>query len=348
MTKDDTNLLELDIDAALDDILEPPGTADQATTRPDRPDPYVDALPVDNLFADHTYQRELDTHRVAKMATDFKIALVGIIEVSRRGPRRYAILDGQHRWATIRDVAFSDTQPRHVACRVHLDLTIPEEAKLYAELNTTRRQLTGWDRWLARRAAHEPAVVAIEAAAHRHGYSVGMTTGPGILRATKACENVVALNGIGLLDTVLSTVKAAYGDDQAGLDAAILYSLGHIHHAYTNDELDARRLVDTLTGIVPRQLTARAAAVRELHKGTMDRLTGHVIVERYNQTKGTGRRLEPFLERVKPLSQVAGERTRVNAQIRAWAQREGIELPPKVIPTRVRSAYAHRNESAPT
>ena len=340
-----TSASTIDVDAALDDILDhdSPATAADA----EKPDPYIAALPVDQLFADHTYQRELDEHRVQKMAANYRIALVGIVEVSQRAEDSYAILDGQHRWATVRDVHFLDPRTQHLACRVHTGLTIAEEAALYHQLNTTRRQLTGWDRWLARRGAGDPLVAQIEELAARHGYTVGMREAPGVLRAPKAAENVVTLGAIALLDEVLGVVRAAYGDDQSGLDAAILYGLGHVLHAYTRDELDVARLVEVLAGIVPRQLTARAAAVREIHKGTNDRLTAHVIVDRYNASKGP--KLQPFLERVRPATKSKStSAARRNLAIREWAERQGAPVTTPRIPKATRQAYdaAHSDGAA--
>lgn len=306
-------------------------------------DPYVAALPISDLFADPAYQRELDELRVQRMVTRYDAALVGIVEVSQRPDGRYAILDGQHRWATVRDHEFGTTDRPHIACRVHTGLTVGEEAKLYHQLNTTRKQLTGWDRWLARRAAGEQLVLDIEACVTEHGFTVGIQTAPGILRATRACEMVVDLGGISLLAEVLTTIGAAYGDDQAGLDGAIVHGLGHVIKAYDREELDAVRLVEALQGIVPRQLTARAAAVREIHKGTLDRLTGHVIVERYNALKG--RKVEPFFDRVKPLTKTKGTEARRNEAIREWATREGLlENGKRNLTKSIRAAYdaAHR------
>lgn len=304
-------------------------------------DPYVTAVPVADLFADSLYQRELDERRVQRMVTAYDQALVGIIEISDRGPGaspRYAILDGQHRWAAYRDHCFDTSDSPHIAARVHTGLRVAEEAELYHRLNTTRKQLTGWDRWLARRTSGDQDVLDIETATQRHGYTIGTQVGPSILRATRACENVVALGGIALLDETLSVVRAAYGDDQNGLDGAILHGLAHVLHAYSRDELDLARLINALAGIVPRQLTARAASVRELHKGTTDRLTAHVIVERYNAEKG--RNLESFFTRVKPTHKAKPDAsTRRNAAIREWAERRGTPVTSQRIPRAVRDAY---------
>jgi hypothetical protein len=336
-----TTTAPLDLDAALDDVLDD-DTEQVDEHTPVRREPYIAALRVGQLFADRTYQRELDQHRVKRMAASYDVALVGIVEVADRGDGAYALLDGQHRVATVREISIADPVEPHLPCRVHTGLTITEEAELYHRLNTTRKQLTGWDRWLARRAAADQLVLDIETTAHHHGFTVGMTTAAGVLRATRACEKVVELGDVRLLDTTLATIRAAYRDDQAGLDAAIIHGLAHVLHAYSRSELDLQRLVETLAGILPRQLTARAAAVRELHRGTLERLTAHVIVERYNEA---GRpKLEPFLERVPSLSKASGNAARENQAIREWAEREGIELTTKQIPRSVREAYAHRDD----
>lgn len=320
-----------------------PDTAAEATTvapaASEKRDPYVTALPVADLFADSTYQRDLDDRRVQRMVTGFDPALLGILEVSQRTDGRYAVLDGQHRWAAVRDHAFDTEDSPHVACRVHTGLTVAEEADLYHRLNTTRKQLTGWDRWLARRGANDQAVVDIETIAAAHDYTVGMREAPGVIRATKACENVVDLGGLPLLDTTLGVLRAAYGTDQAGVDAAILHGTAHVLSAYTRDELDVARLIAALSGIVPRQLTARAAAVREIHKGTMDRLAAHIIVERYNAQPG--RKAEAFFSRVQPTKKVKETaEARRNTAIKEWAARTGRELTAHGrIPAAVRTAY---------
>lgn len=289
----------IDLDAALDQVLNT-DVDDTPDTSTAKADPYIAAVPVDALFADSTYQRDLDVHRVDKMTDTYRLALVGIIEVSARADGRYAILDGQHRWATVRNVHAGDARPPHLPCRVHTGLTVTDEAALYHQLNTTRKQLTSWDRWVARRAAGEQAVLDIETCAHRHGYRIDMREKPAVIRATTGLEKIVDLGGLRLLDNVLAVVRSAYGDDQAGLDAAILRGVGHVLNSYTTDELQVERLIETLAGFMPRQLTARAIAQRELHKGTNDRLVAHVIVGRYNEWKGP--KIQSFFARVKPAS----------------------------------------------
>lgn len=112
-------------------------------------DVYVTTLSVEDIFADYTYQRELDAPRVKRMAAEWNRRLVGIVEVSDRGTfatPRYAVVDGQHRWAAAR---LLDPAPMLVV-NVHEGLTVDEEAQLFDGLNRNRKQTNTWDHWKAR------------------------------------------------------------------------------------------------------------------------------------------------------------------------------------------------------
>lgn len=287
--------------------------------------PYVTALPVEALFPDRSYQRDLDPARVSRMAKAYDAALVGIVEVSERADGRYAILDGQHRWALVKDVTFEQENP-HIACRVHRGLTVDEEAKLYHRLNTTRKQLTGWDRWKARRGSGDPIVQEIEKACTDAGWVVDYRMKRGRTTSTVGLERLHALGGTGLITYVLGIVSAAWGDDPEGTARPIIEGLGNIVGCYAGD-LDRERLIGVLSGMVPRQLNARAAAAREVHKGTLDKLTAHVMIEEYNAAGRAGR-VEPFLQVQQPGSPNPGTKRRGEVErtkaIREWAIKRGL------------------------
>lgn len=298
---------------------------DEVDTAAAAKEPYVTALPLGTLFSDLTYQRELDPTRVAKMAREYDAALVGIIEVSARTDGRYAVLDGQHRLAMTRDIMFEAENP-HIACRVHTGLTVDEEASLYHRLNTTRKQLTGWDRWKARRGSGDPVVQAIEKACADAGWIVDYRMKRGRTSSTAGLEKLHNLGGPGLITYVLGIVTAAWGDDSEGTARPIIEGLAHIIGCYAND-LDRERLINVLAGMVPRQLNARAAAAREVHKGTLDKLAAHVMIEEYNAAERSGR-LTPFLQLRRAYSPNPGTKQDASVQrakaIREWAIKRGL------------------------
>jgi hypothetical protein len=116
--------------------VSPPNNS-TATAIPAGTAPYIDAILAELPFADPTYQRDLDPKRVTKMVSEFDQRLVGVLEVSARDDGRFAILDGQHRWAATCRAHPYGTHA-HLACQIHTVLSVEEEARLYYELDTKR------------------------------------------------------------------------------------------------------------------------------------------------------------------------------------------------------------------
>jgi hypothetical protein len=300
---------------------------------------YITALPVAALFADYTYQRDLDESRVAKMSGEYDHTLLGVIEVSKRAGGRFAILDGQHRWATVARVSGEQT---HVVCNVHADLTVKDEARLFHEIDTSRRNHTWWDRWRARRGMADSTVLAIDDVLQRHQLQVNPAPADGNIRATKALETIAGdLGGLVMLDNVLIVLTSAFGRCVDAFDGGIMQGVALVLGNYDADELDTNRLVTQLGSIAPRQLRARAVALREAHRGTVPRLSAAVIVERYNTARG--RHLEPFFTRVPSTSMAGAEWSRERkecAAIRRWAEQNGYDLAQsRDIPRSVRLDY---------
>lgn len=280
------------VDELLDEVLGTDSPEPGQHEPLQHPAPFIAAIPAEQMFADLDYQRPIDDARVRKMTSAYDVALVVIIEVAQRGPDSYAILDGQHRWAMCKRVLDNPT----LVARIHRGLTVAEEAKLYHQLNTTRRALTTWDRWVARRTAGDPAVEAIEQILITRGLRVAHGVGPDRFRAVAAAERIVKLGGLALLADTIDLVRAAWPEDQTGLDANLIQGLALVLSLYP-DELDRDRLLTTMAGYIPRQILARADAARELHTGTKERLVAHVLVANYNSTARAGR-IDPFLNRL--------------------------------------------------
>lgn len=126
-------------------------------------DVYVTAISTSEVFVDITYQRACDSLRARSMARDWNPRLVGIVEVSDRGPTslpRYAIIDGQHRWAAAQRL---DPRPMLVA-NVHVGLTVADEAKLFDQLNRARKKVNVFEHYKARLASGDWIIGRIQAA----------------------------------------------------------------------------------------------------------------------------------------------------------------------------------------
>lgn len=252
------------------------------------PDVYIAALNVTEIFADPTYQRTLDVARARRYAAEWDRRLAGILEVSDRGENaypRFAILDGQHRWAAARFLA----NPPALVANVHTGLTIEDEAALFDKLNRQRKQTNTWDHWKARRAAGDETVRDIEIVVERHHLVVDMSPNDGRVACVSALEKVVALGGTTLLDSTLELITKAWGDRRDAFDASIIRGVALVVH-HLGHIVDGNRLFAALHDVTPRQVKAQANAVREITPGTAPVATAIALMSFYN--KQPGRRIE--------------------------------------------------------
>lgn len=247
-------------------------------------DVYIAALTVDEIFADRTYQRDLDTARAQRMADDWDPRLAGILEVSDRGPDaapRYAVIDGQHRWAAAK--YFREAKP--LVANVHTGLTVAEEAQLFDKLNRQRKQTNTWDHWKARRAAGDEQVAAIEQIVHANRLAIDLSPSDGRIACVAALEKIVKLGGTDLLNRTLNLIVEVWGDRREALDSPIVTGVALVLH-YLSASLDITRLGDTLLDVMPRQLRAQATALKDITSGSAAILTAIAIVSLYNKRPG--------------------------------------------------------------
>lgn len=241
-------------------------------------DVYVDAIAVADMFVDRTYQRDLDVRRAHKMGADWDRRLAGVLDVSDRGPghlpRRYAVINGQHRWAAASHAGAAT----HLAANVHTGLSVSEEAALFRDIDRSTKKLTTWDRWKARRATGDVTVCGIDTLAGQYGLKVDQRAGY-FLVCVSALERCYNADPHALART-LEMLTDVWPDDPHGLKAGVVQGLFEI---VRSGELEHDRLEDALLGVTPQQLHARAVEARKIHDGQFWACMVRVIIEVYNR-----------------------------------------------------------------
>lgn len=254
-----------------------------STAEPDAP--YITVVELNQLFADHQYQRELDLPRVRKMALTWNVRLLGVLEVSDRGDdgthtARYAVMDGQHRMEAARRANVT-----HAAVNVHTGLTIAQEAVMFDQLNRNRKQTNTWDHWRARRLAGERLVLDIERIVEQHGLLIAMSPMDGRISCTSAMEKVVELGGLQLLTSTLSLLYEIWGRQRAAYEAPMIRGLASVMH-YLKEPLSIPRLGDAMMETTPTQVRSHARSLKEFNQGAGHILTAMAIVAAYNKIPG--------------------------------------------------------------
>lgn len=247
--------------------------------------PYITTVSANAMFADPTYQRPLDDKRVAQMTEHWSPRLVGIIEVCDRGEHaldRYAIIDGQHRWAA---AAHRDLDTPLVV-NVHEHLTIADEALLFDKLNRLRRAPTTWDHYRARRTAGDPQILAIEATTANRGLQVSESVADGNIWCISTLEKIAnTIDGLDLLDATLALLTTIWGTDKTAFEAPRVHGTAILIHTF-GENLDADRYLTALEPIPARRIRFAAQAARDHIPGSLSKLTALTLLEHYNRAPG--------------------------------------------------------------
>lgn len=249
-------------------------------------DVYVTTLTVGEIFADNTYQRGLDDKRAQAMAGSWDKRLAGIVEVSDRGEHgspRYAIVDGQHRWAAAQKL---DPPPVLVA-NVHSGLDLADEAALFDKLNRLRKQPGTWDHWRARRAAGDKTVLAIEERVRRQKLVVHeQSNTDGHITCVSTLERIAnSVGGLDLLDASLYLLHQAWGNERQAYESPMVIGMAMVIHHF-DERLNGTVLVDALAENAPRRVHFQANALKDSTPGSLGKLTALTLLNQYNRKIG--------------------------------------------------------------
>lgn len=211
-------------------------------------DPSRELISVGRLLIDTRVQRATNKARVNQMARDFQPEALGVITVSRRDDGTVWVIDGGHRVKTAAKVKGPDWL---MDCKVHHELTLAQEARLFRLLNDNR-QVLPLDKFKARLEEGEKGALAIAERCQRHGVLIGSH-----LKAISAVEQVYL--GIGVprlapgercpdaVDAMLEIVIGAWGRPSGYslvFNGHILRGIGSVfaYHPQADRDKLARRL----------------------------------------------------------------------------------------------------------
>lgn len=239
------------------------------------------------LRIDSRVQREITPSRVTHLMKNFDLDAVGVLTVSDRGRGQYVILDGQHRWRALMDLELGDWP---VTCHVYSRLSIADEARLFRELNDTKRR-SAFDDFTKGVVAGDPECVAVNAVVERVGLRVHNQHQDGTVRAVAALLRVYrSANGRGdaLLEEALTVARSAWGDEPDAFDGHIIEGLGRLLAEY-GDQVDKAVLAKKLSKSGrPAEIVGRARSRREYEGGSVAANLATAVTALYNRGRRSG------------------------------------------------------------
>jgi hypothetical protein len=241
------------------------------------------------LLVDNRYQRSLDEARAMKIGNNFQPDLFGLPVVSLRKDGRLYLIDGQHRGVGLCRAGRGDQK---VDVQVLEDLTVPEEAMLFHELNHERHKVQPIDDYRARLVAKVPEIVEIDRIARSVGLKV--TTGNCKHSVSAVCALEDTHINRGNLKSTLSTLRVwseKMGDDVVAYDNRIIRYVSRFLADFPAADPDVLAMQLVRFG-APSKLTARVKLESRAWGGTSPQETAIIVLlEVYN--KRNRRKLVP-------------------------------------------------------
>jgi hypothetical protein len=219
-------------------------------------------LPLDEMFADQVYQRPEHEPFIREMIIGFDERLVGAIDVAQRsGTRkkseRYAILDGQQRWSTMKQVG-----KKTCWCAVYNGMTLPDEASFFYHKNRDRKTMAYYYAFRARLLSGDASAKMIAEIVESAAFRLGATTDSrDVIGSVRAVEDIYELPGGrwgNALTPTLDTVRACFYGRPSSLDGSLLRGLGRFYALYDRDELQIGHFREQLTALGPQLVLGRA------------------------------------------------------------------------------------------
>ena len=148
-------------------------------------------VPVTEMFVDTSYQRPVQSH-VNKIAKNWDNNKCAILQVSYRPDiDKYAIIDGQNRWSAAQKVGVT-----HLLCQIYENLTIKEEAKIFAEQNDNVTRIASADKFKSLLVMDDPICLQIKSLCDEFGIAIRKTYGDSLSKTRKNLNGLISAQRI--------------------------------------------------------------------------------------------------------------------------------------------------------
>jgi hypothetical protein len=248
--------------------------------------PKLQRLRVGDLLTDGYAQRSYDPKWAEKLATNWNPGKEGIYRVSRRGPGKDYVFDGQHRAGARLLRKEADAQ---VPALVYEGMTRQEEAEQFLAFNVETRKPNNIDTFRLQVVAEQEDALAIQDVLDKHGLRVEGGAGPNSVAAVTSLRWLYTVGGTELLDDVLTLVHNVWPSERDGRAGEILKGLGYFLVKVTgHPDMDALQKNLTMSGS-PAGLLGKASQYRQATGRPMWEEVAHRVLDIYNARRSSRR-----------------------------------------------------------
>jgi len=244
-----------------------------------------------DILAEPSYQRNVDYGRVKNIVSNFNASLVNPVKVSKRDGKYY-VFDGQHTLAALK--MKNGNKDLMVECKIYRDLTLEEEARLFAQQNGISRAVKANARMKALYASGDVDMVELYnlingmgitfdfAAGKGHGRLIAYATICKIFKCTYKNDFV----------SILEIIRDAWGGAAESYSKEILSGM-HIFYTIYKENVDRKKAISQFSKVSPLAIIREGKA----YKDGGDKRFARQLVYTYNAKLRTGRLNDYELEK---------------------------------------------------
>lgn len=170
-------------------------------------------IPVTELFVDTTYQRLVQS-KAPKIAKEWDDRKCKMLEISyREDIDKYAIIDGQNRWTAAKMIGIT-----HLHCQIYENLSIEEEARIFAEQNDNVTRIASADKFKSLLVMGNETCLLIKNLCDEFGISIRKTYGDSLCKTRKnlngliSAQRIVEQYGINCLRWIFEVIEKSGWD----------------------------------------------------------------------------------------------------------------------------------------
>jgi hypothetical protein len=202
----------------------------------------LEQIPIDSLFIEEEFQRELKQKKVNDILKDFSELKVNPVKVHKESDGMYSVLDGQNTTHALRIKHYT-----HAPCIVFEGLTKETKAHLFRTQDENKTRLTPYDRYKAGIVESDPKSLILKATLERADYPRGK------IKALATIRELTSIFDERTMVGALRLVSLCWGKDALSMRAEMFSGMAELlrfceTHGY---DFPFAKFVDRMSRVPP-------------------------------------------------------------------------------------------------
>jgi|GEM_PF-6765804 len=241
-------------------------------------------IPINQLFIDHNYQRQVSPSFVKKIITKFDESLIGTLRVVTRKNKQFSVVDGQHRLSVLKAMGYD-----LIPCLVHPEMEMQDEIKMFLELNQRVHKLTSLEDFWASVGVGDKDSLAIKEVIERNGLKISKKSSDRecskhSISAIGIVKQIVRNYKLDILDKTLNFITEVWPANGEALTGQLMEGIAIFMKRHSsNPTYSAKNAQKKLMGLTLALVIAKSRNQAKVYDTRTCYVIADLLCEAYNK-----------------------------------------------------------------